>query len=80
LRIGALDRRKVPDPNYNGPERRTGAVTLGRIRTIPEEVLVRRHFGLHPLSAIVDERHSEDALHLFKFRYLMDALAGQYKK
>jgi hypothetical protein len=32
-------------------------------------------------SVFVDERHSEDALHLFKFRYLMaDALAGQCKK
>jgi hypothetical protein len=29
----------------------------------------------------VDERHSEDALHLFKFGYLMaDALAGQCKE
>jgi hypothetical protein len=66
-RIGALDRRKVPEPSYKVPERRTSAVTLGRIRINPEESSVRRILAYTRYPVIVDERHSE-SLHLFKLR------------
>ena len=64
-RIGALDRRKVPEPSYKGSERRTGVVTLGCIRINPEESSLRCLLAYTRYPVIVDQRHSE-SLHLSK--------------